>query len=158
MLMIHKTTQILVSDMELYFFIRIFIFILILITMIEDIKTKMVSSIFLYAINFLQLISAGFIHNSQYFYIKIFIATLIFILYFLFKKLRNYIGEADVIFICLQIVSMNLKIFIIFWWSYLSFSLIYGIILYIRKSDSYVPMFPSFAFGEIISILVGSIL
>lgn len=142
-------------NLDLYIIFRITIFVMLLIIMIEDIKTKMVSSIFLYAINAVQIISVFFMYSSEYFYIKILIAICIFIIYFSTSFMRKYVGEADVIFLCLQIVSKDLHSFIVFWWAYLIFSLIYGIIIYIRQSDAYVPMFPSFAFGEIVSIILG---
>lgn len=144
--------------MDCYFFIRLFILILLIVLSIEDIISKTVSSIFLYAINVLQIVSAVMIIDSKYFWIKIIFSIIIFALYFSNNFFRKYIGEADIIFLCFQFASLELNKFIIFWWTYLIFSLIYGIILYIRNSDYYIPMFPAFLFAEFATLISGGII
>lgn len=144
--------------MNCYFFIRLFILILLIVLSIEDIISKTVSSIFLYAINVLQIVSAVMIIDSKYFWIKIIFSIIIFALYFSNNFFRKYIGEADIIFLCFQFASLELNKFIIFWWTYLIFSLIYGIILYIRNSDYHIPMFPAFLFAEFSTLISGGII
>lgn len=144
--------------MDCYFFIRLFILILLIVLSIEDIISKTVSSIFLYAINVLQILSAVMIIDSKYFWIKIIFSIIIFALYFSNNFFRKYIGEADIIFLCFQFASLELNKFIIFWWTYLIFSLIYGIILYIRNSDYHIPMFPAFLFAEFSTLISGGII
>lgn len=144
--------------MNLYLFLRVFILLILIFIAIEDIKTKSVSSIFLYAINVLQIVSTYMIKDSLYFKNKLIFAIVIFAIYFSFKYFRRMVGEADIIFLCLQLISLDVKSFIIFWWTYLIISLIYGIILYIHKNDSHIPMFPAFALGELsIIIYLGGI-
>lgn len=144
--------------MDCYFFIRLFILILLIVLSIEDIISKTVSSIFLYAINVLQILSAIMIIDSKYFWIKIIFSIIIFALYFSNNFFRKYIGEADIIFLCFQFASLELNKFIIFWWTYLIFSLIYGIILYVRNSDYHIPMFPAFLFAEFATLISGGII
>ncbi|WP_169922845.1 hypothetical protein [Ezakiella peruensis] len=139
--------------------LRVFILLILIFIAIEDIKTKSVSSIFLYAINVFQIVSAYMIKDSLYFENKLIFAIVIFAIYFSFKYFRRMVGEADIIFLCLQLISLDVKSFIIFWWIYLIISLIYGIILYVDKNDSHIPMFPAFALGELsIIIYLGGIL
>lgn len=144
--------------MKLYLLLRVFILLILIFIAIEDIKTKSVSSIFLYAINVLQIVSAYMLKDSLYFKNKLIFAIIIFAIYFSFKYFRRMVGEADIIFLCLQLISLDVKSFFIFWWIYLIISLIYGIILYAHKNDSHIPMFPAFALGELsIIIYLGGI-
>ena len=143
----------------MYLVLRALILLILVIIAIEDIRTKTVSSIFLYAVNILQIISASMLIQTPYFKVKIIISLIVFVLYFSIKFFKKFVGESDIIFLCFQFISLDTKSFIIFWWSYLIFSLIYGIIIYIHKNDSYIPMFPAFAFGELcIIIYLGGIL
>lgn len=139
----------------MYILIRILIILTLYNLAIEDYKTNTVSSYNLGIVAFLQFLSLIINvanQETEGLRARVVVALILLFVYFVFNKARNWVGEGDIIFLALQLISLNLNDFILFWFSHLFIALILGI--FIKKCyNKNIPMFPAYFVAEFFIIL-----
>lgn len=139
----------------MYLFSRIIIAVLLLIASLEDFKNSFIKLKLLVGIVFWQVVSffINFINGYKYLLLeRVILALVILLIYFLFIRKRNLLGEADVIFVSMQLISLRANDFLIFWFSHLILALVFSLLFY-KKFQGRTPMYPIYFLSESILIL-----
>lgn len=139
----------------MYLFSRIIIAILLLIASLEDFKNSSIKLKLLVGIVFWQVVSffINFINGYKYLLLeRVILALVVLLIYFLFIRKRNLLGEADVIFVSMQLISLRVNDFLIFWFSHLILALVFSLLFY-KRFHGRTPMYPIYFLSESILIL-----
>lgn len=139
----------------MYLFSRIIIAVLLLIASLEDFKNSSIKLKLLVGIVFWQVVSffINFINGYKYLLLeRVILALVVLLIYFLFIRKRNLLGEADVIFVSMQLISLRVNDFLIFWFSHLILALVFSLLFY-KKFHGRTPMYPIYFLSESILIL-----
>ena len=139
----------------MYLFSRIIIAILLLIASLEDFKNSSIKLKLLVGIVFWQVVSffINFINDYKYLLLeRVILALVVLLIYFLFIRKRNLLGEADVIFVSMQLISLRVNDFLIFWFSHLILALVFSLLFY-KRFHGRTPMYPIYFLSESILIL-----
>lgn len=140
---------------NMYLFSRIIIAILLLIASLEDFKNSSIKLKLLVGIVFWQVVSffINFINGYKYLLLeRVILALVVLLIYFLFIRKRNLLGEADVIFVSMQLISLRVNDFLIFWFSHLILALVFSLLFY-KRFHGRTPMYPIYFLSESILIL-----
>lgn len=140
---------------NMYLFSRIIIAVLLLIASLEDFKNSSIKLKLLVGIVFWQVVSffINFINGYKYLLLeRVILALVVLLIYFLFIRKRNLLGEADVIFVSMQLISLRANDFLIFWFSHLILAFIFSLLFY-KKFQRRTPMYPIYFLSESILIL-----
>ena len=139
----------------MYLFSRIIIAVLLLIASLEDFKNSSIKLKLLVGIVFWQVVSffINFINGYKYLLLeRVILALVVLLIYFLFIRKRNLLGEADVIFVSMQLISLRVNDFLIFWFSHLILALVFSLLFY-KRFHGRTPMYPIYFLSESILIL-----
>lgn len=139
----------------MYLFSRIIIAILLLIASLEDFKNSSIKLKLLVGIVFWQVVSffINFINGYKYLLLeRVILALVVLLIYFLFIRKRNLLGEADVIFVSMQLISLRVNDFLIFWFSHLILALVFSLLFY-KRFHGRTPMYPIYFLSESMLIL-----
>ena len=139
----------------MYLFSRIIIAVLLLIASLEDFKNSFIKLKLLVGIVFWQVVSffINFINGYKYLLLeRVILALVVLLIYFLFIRKRNLLGEADVIFVSMQLISLRVNDFLIFWFSHLILALVFSLLFY-KRFHGRTPMYPIYFLSESILIL-----
>ena len=129
---------------NMYLFSRIIIAILLLIASLEDFKNSSIKLKLLVGIVFWQVVSffINFINGYKYLLLeRVILALVVLLIYFLFIRKRNLLGEADVIFVSMQLISLRANDVLIFWFSHLILALVFSLLFY-KRFHGRTPMYP----------------
>ena len=140
---------------NMYLFSRIIIAVLLLIASLEDFKNSFIKLKLLVGIVFWQVVSffINFINGYKYLLLeRVILALVVLLIYFLFIRKRNLLGEADVIFVSMQLISLRVNDFLIFWFSHLILALVFSLLFY-KRFHGRTPMYPIYFLSESILIL-----
>ena len=140
---------------NMYLFSRIIIAVLLLIASLEDFKNSSIKLKLLVGIVFWQVVSffINFINGYKYLLLeRVILALVVLLIYFLFIRKRNLLGEADVIFVSMQLISLRVNDFLIFWFSHLILALVFSLLFY-KRFHGRTPMYPIYFLSESILIL-----
>lgn len=139
----------------MYLVSRVIIAILLLVSSFEDFKNSSIRLKLLVGILFWQVVSffINFINGYKYLlFERVNLTVFVLLIYFLFIRKRDLLGEADVIFASIQLVSLRFQDFLLFWFSHLILALAFGLLFY-KRFKGRTPMYPIYFVSEVILII-----
>ena len=139
----------------MYLFSRVIIAILLLVSSFEDFKNSSIRLKLLVGILFWQVVSffINFINGYKYLlFERLILASAVIFVYFLFIRKRELLGEADVIFVSMQLISLRVQDFLVFWFSHLILALAFSLLFY-KRFKGRTPMYPIYFVSEVILII-----
>ena len=139
----------------MYLVSRVIIAILLLVSSFEDFKNSSIRLKLLVGILFWQVVSffINFINGYKYLlFERVILAVFVLLIYFLFIRKRDLLGEADVIFASIQLLSLRFQDFLLFWFSHLILALAFGLLFY-KRFKGRTPMYPIYFVSEVILII-----
>lgn len=139
----------------MYLVSRVIIAILLLVSSFEDFKNSSIRLKLLVGILFWQVVSffINFINGYKYLlFERVILTVFVLLIYFLFIRKRDLLGEADVIFASIQLVSLRFQDFLLFWFSHLILALAFGLLFY-KRFKGRTPMYPIYFVSEVILII-----
>lgn len=144
-----------VISKTMYLVSRVIIAILLLVSSFEDFKNSSIRLKLLVGILFWQVVSffINFINGYKYLlFERVILTVFVLLIYFLFIRKRDLLGEADVIFASIQLVSLRFQDFLLFWFSHLIFALAFSLLFY-KRFKGRTPMYPIYFVSEVILII-----
>lgn len=144
-----------VISKTMYLVSRVIIAILLLVSSFEDFKNSSIRLKLLVGILFWQVVSffINFINGYKYLlFERVILTVFVLLIYFLFIRKRDLLGEADVIFASIQLVSLRFQDFLLFWFSHLILALAFGLLFY-KRFKGRTPMYPIYFVSEVILII-----
>lgn len=139
----------------MYLVSRVIIAILLLVSSFEDFKNSSIRLKLLVGILFWQVVSffINFINGYKYLlFERVILTVFVLLIYFLFIRKRDLLGEADVIFTSIQLVSLRFQDFLLFWFSHLILALAFSLLFY-KRFKGRTPMYPIYFVSEVILII-----
>lgn len=139
----------------MYLFSRVIIAILLLVSSFEDFKNSSIRLKLLVGILLWQVVSffINFINGYKYLlFERVILTVFVLLIYFLFIRKRDLLGEADVIFASIQLVSLRFQDFLLFWFSHLILALAFSLLFY-KRFKGRTPMYPIYFVSEVILII-----
>lgn len=139
----------------MYLVSRVIIAILLLVSSFEDFKNSSIRLKLLVGILFWQVVSffINFINGYKYLlFERVILTVFVLLIYFLFIRKRDLLGEADVIFASIQLVSLRFQDFLLFWFSHLILALAFSLLFY-KRFKGRTPMYPIYFVSEVILII-----
>ena len=144
-----------VISKTMYLVSRVIIAILLLVSSFEDFKNSSIRLKLLVGILFWQVVSffINFINGYKYLlFERVILTVFVLLIYFLFIRKRDLLGEADVIFTSIQLVSLRFQDFLLFWFSHLILALAFSLLFY-KRFKGRTPMYPIYFVSEVILII-----
>lgn len=144
-----------VISKTMYLVSRVIIAILLLVSSFEDFKNSSIRLKLLVGILFWQVVSffINFINGYKYLlFERVILTVFVLLIYFLFIRKRDLLGEADVIFASIQLVSLRFQDFLLFWFSHLILALAFSLLFY-KRFKGRTPMYPIYFVSEVILII-----
>lgn len=139
----------------MYLVSRVIIAILLLVSSFEDFKNSSIRLKLLVGILFWQVVSffINFINGYKYLlFERVILTVFVLLIYFLFIRKRDLLGEADVIFASIQLVLLRFQDFLLFWFSHLILALAFSLLFY-KRFKGRTPMYPIYFVSEVILII-----